>query len=745
MNATELTNADKLRLLPWHTRLNAFNNVYAQLTFFGSAFILFLNTLNIDYTQIGLLLSALPFFGVVALFIAPSVARFGYKRTFLLFYSLRKVMTSFLLLVPFVLHEFGTQAAIGLITAVVLGFAFCRAVAETGMYPWSHEFVPPSVRGKHAAMNDMVSRITGTAAIIAAGFILADATDLQPFMILFVIALVFGVAGIWSAAHLPGGKPTAAPPVNVRSWIRVFQDRNFTFYMLGLYLVTLASAPIGFLPLFMQNEIGLTNSQVVWLQLGGIAGGFSAIYLVGWAADRYGSKPVMLTGLIMRALLPIGWLIMPRFSESSLAFALLIAFIWGVAEVSWGIGSGRLLFVSVVPAAHKNDYIAVFYSTIGIVGGITALFGGVLLDLTSDISGNLLFVSLDPFTPLFIGSIVLTVLAALLFSRRVQVENELTVGTFAALFTHGNPFLALQSLVRYHRFTDERSSIRVTERMGATRSPLTVGELMDSLHDPRFNVRFEAIITIARMPSDPRLVRALCALVSGTELSLSVIAAWALGRMGDESALPTLRAGLDSPYRSIQAHCARALATLDDQASAPLLLERLAHESDKGLLIAYASALGRLKHAPALSNIFVILNETENEGARMELALAIARIDGDEERFVRLLRGMRTDRATTAAQTLMTIKRRFGKRLPAELATRLSACADLFARDHMDDGARTLADLITTLKPQLEHLPALTHTTLIECHARLQQHGGARLEYIVLTLDLLIFSETKDA
>ena len=33
--------------------------------------------------------------------------------------------------------------------------------------------------------------------------------------------------------------------------------------------------------------------------------GLLATYLVGWAADRYGSKPVMMSGLFLRALLPL--------------------------------------------------------------------------------------------------------------------------------------------------------------------------------------------------------------------------------------------------------------------------------------------------------------------------------------------------------------------------------------------------------------------------------------------------------
>ena len=79
--ADEPTNAEKIRRLPWSIASNTANTVFVQYTFFGSAFILFLNQLELNNSQIGFLLSLFPFFGIVTIFIAPTVARFGYKRT----------------------------------------------------------------------------------------------------------------------------------------------------------------------------------------------------------------------------------------------------------------------------------------------------------------------------------------------------------------------------------------------------------------------------------------------------------------------------------------------------------------------------------------------------------------------------------------------------------------------------------------------------------------------------------------
>ena len=363
---SEVTTADKIRLLPWNIALNATNNVFAQFTFFGSAFILFLNELGANNSQIGVLLSMMPFFGIIALFIAPAVARYGYKRTFVTFFGVRKLAAAGLLLTPLVLSEYGSEAALALVTGVMVFFALARAVAEVGMYPWSQEYIPPSIRGKHSALNDMVSRVTGIIAIGVGGYILSLGTGLDRFATLFAIAFVFGMIAVWCASHLPGGAPVQTRSVSYRGFFQALKDRNFTLYVVGLGVATFGGAPLAFLPLFMQRQVGLSDSAVVWLQIGTIIGGLSATYLLGWAADRYGSKPVMMTGLYARALLPLGWLLMPRESEWSLPIALVIAAVWGIVEIAWAIGSGRLLFTRVVPLEKRGEYMAVFYASVGI-------------------------------------------------------------------------------------------------------------------------------------------------------------------------------------------------------------------------------------------------------------------------------------------------------------------------------------------------------------------------------------------
>ena len=531
----EPNTAEKLRGLPWSVAMGAANSVFAQWTLLGWVFVLFLSELGLSKTQIGFLLSIFPLSGVLAPFIGPSAARFGYKRTFLTFFTLRKIVAGFLLFIPLVMSRFGPGMSLIFVFGVVTVFAVCRAIGETALYPWIQEYVPNSVRGKYSAADNISSTLAGFVAIAIAGYIVGRSTDPDRFMILFAGGVVAGLISVWAASHIPGGGPgRSLPQTGLGESVSIVgKDANFRRYLTGVGLMTLSSVPlVSFLPLFMKEEVGLIAGHVIFLQAGNLLGTLLSSFIWGWAADRYGSKPVMLAGAALTIILPVCWLLLPQRTDLSLPIALAIAFLQGVANIGWLIGSTRMLFVNVVPPKQSARYMAVYYAWIGVTGGISQLVAGRILDYSGDAKLRIFFVQLDPYTVLF-GACILLPAVGFLALRRVREEGGLSVLQFAGLFLRGNPFLALESSVRFALAKDERTTVSVTERLAQARSPLNLDELIEALDDPRFNVRFEAILSIARSRPNRRLMERLSRVLQGDEPALGAVAAWALGRIGD--------------------------------------------------------------------------------------------------------------------------------------------------------------------------------------------------------------------
>ncbi len=739
--STEPTTVEKLRALPWSIASNAALAVYLQLTFFGSVFVLFLNSLGLDTAQIGFLLSLLPFTGILALVLAPAIARAGFKRVWLTFFGLRTFVTAFLLFTPLVVTTFGSQAAMIYITAVVAVYALVRTVGVTAGFPWIQEYVPNSVRGKYTASNNFFSTIAGFLSVTLASLVLARTVGLTGYMILIAVGVVFGFISVALAIPIPGGapvKPDKTQPPPERNIKDALRDSHMLRYLAGVGLFTLATVPLGaFLPLYMQDQVGLPASQVVLLQTGVMAGALVSSYFWGWASDRYGGRPVTLYGLAFRALLPIFWMLLPGLGTAALPAAIGIAAVQGFADVGWQVGATRLLYVSIVPAAKRNDYMAVYWAWLGLVSGFSQLAGGRLLTTTQSLSGTVAGIPLDPYTPLFLLGIFLPIVAIFVL-QRIRDDTTIGMGGFAGIFLRGNPFLALEAVVRFHLAKDEDAAVRVTERLGTSKSPLTVEELLDALEDPRFNVRIEAVIAVARHGPDPRLIDALAEVLNGPEPALSTVAAWALGRMGDAGAAAPLReAALSSKYRSVRAHSIRSLGVLDDEETVRLALAGVDEESDVGLLLAYSSVLGRMQAVQAADRLLELLASSPSRSSRREMALAVARLVGDENNFVSLLRQCDQEAGTPLAQAVLALRKRLDKgHSETDGAVRaLDLCAQTLARQELEAGIGQLAEAIDLLPANGQKLHVVTIAQ--EAALRMAQFGAQRMEYPILALHTL--------
>jgi MFS family permease len=428
MTGYDVTSVKKIGRLWWYMAATMFNSSFTNLTIFGTAFIFFLDDLGLDKARIGILLALIPFAGIVAPLAATSVGRFGLRRTFVLFWGFRKIAFALILLVPFVIGRWGTDAAFIWVAGVVLAFSLCRAIAETGFYPWLQELIPNSIRGKFNAVNSIISTLVTMATTAAASIVIDSMAGLERYMLLFAVGLVFGILAVLSYARLPGGEPVRnIDPTASRSreMRQALHDRNFMGFMLILALITLGGSIGGaFVALYANEQIGLSTGNVVLLSIGASIGGLISSYPLGWASDRYGSRPMMVLGLAFSLIGPLGWLAMPRHSLASLPLAMLLQFLGTLAGTAWGAGSNRYLYVAAVPPEKKTGYMAIWYAWNAIVSGSGPLIAGWILGVLNNLHGQLLGIALDSYTPLFLFN-ALTLIVGVFLAARMRDDEAM--------------------------------------------------------------------------------------------------------------------------------------------------------------------------------------------------------------------------------------------------------------------------------------------------------------------------------
>jgi hypothetical protein len=168
-----------------------------------------------------------------------------------------------------------------------------------------------------------------------------------------------------------------------------------------------------------------------------------------------------------------------------------------------------------------------------------------------------------------------------------------------------------------------------------------------------------------------------------------------------------------------------------------VFLERLRLTEDKGLQMAYAAALGQLQAVEAIPQLLETLDDTNNQGARFELALSIARMIGDEGSFVDLLQQSRTEigRGTALAQKANTVRKTLQTWLSPEHNEALAQTGEALARENLQSGAALLSKLICELPltGQSEHLIQILQASATQ----LGYTERTRVEFIMLALHVL--------
>ncbi len=736
---TEMTEAEKIRRLPWLVGGDTFNIMFVLLTFSGSVFILFLDDIGLDTAQIGFLLALVPFCGVLAPLVAPISNRFGYKRVFVSMRGLRNIPMALLIATPIVLRQYGEYGAFLWVSSIIFTFAIMRAIGETGGFSWRKEIVPDSIRGKFSATSSMTTTVASILIILVAGFVIDQGSGLGRFVLLISFGVLSGFLSVLFFARAPGDNRQAARAANTGHFAEMrgaVRDRGFLMFLLVLSLATIGSqVTMSFIPLFMKEEVGIPEGIVVLLSIGTYIGALFTSYFWGWAADRYSSKPVMQVSLILMILLPVSYMMLPRYTAASIALAMAIAFVAGIATLAWQISWTRYLYVNAIPGQKRAAYLAVYFAWFSVVVGTGPLISGRILEWTVFIpTMQIGLIYIDAYTPLFILSVILLA-STMLVVPRLKAEGDVTLRRFAGMFLRGNPVRAMRLLIQYNQSGDEMTRVITTERMGDTRNLLNSEELIEALHDPSHNVRYEAIHSIGRMPGTSELRDALIEMLEGPEAELGMSTARALGRLGDPVAAPALRRSLQSRYDLIAAESARALAQLDDVESIPVLVKKMSTEPNKQLKVAYASALGKLHAEEQLPELFALLCEAETNAERGEVGLAIARIIGDEKYYLQQWRSLQSNFDTATAQALMALRKSAKKaEMPATEAL-LEICANCFAASESQDAIDQLRRLLENVAGD-ESKPALREA-LLRCAAALDQCGSDRLDLTLLALHAL--------
>lgn len=249
------------------------------------------------------------------------------------------------------------------------------------------ERAPPGRRGIIGAMAGcgavggiLLGSATGT---LLASAMPADALQNWGWRIPFLVGLLVGLAGFLLRRQVKEAPKTQqsersplletfrnhSPLLGRLAALSVFNAVGF--YLMFVYVVSWLELVDGAAP---ARALGInTISMVALLPL---------MVAMGWAADRFGRKPVMLGSVVLgfAGALPFFWLM--QHSDPALVLLGQMGF---VAAVGTFIGTQPVIMVEATPMVVRCTAIALGYNvTLGVVGGLSPLTATWLIERTGN-------------------------------------------------------------------------------------------------------------------------------------------------------------------------------------------------------------------------------------------------------------------------------------------------------------------------------------------------------------------------
>ena len=361
--------------------------------------------------------------------------------------------------------------ALGLFVGLVALMHCCGAVGGPAWMSWMADVIPRRVRGRYFARRRQFGILSALPAALLVGFLLdrlvgkgGEATVAGAggaggasvgypvdFHVLVVCGGVFVVSALFGATDIalfhfvphedkPQGKGESFGVTMRRlggSLWQPMKDRRFLAFAAFVGMLTFSTAPVGqFITLMLVQKLRVDNLAIqTMLLVAPMAASLAVSGLWGRAVDRFGKKAVL--GLASAGIVPValGWALVAMHS--------------GVGQVGWGwvvvayvASAAGGMFWAGVEIANFNyvldlagtkaggaggaggGYVAVnsvLVNVAGVAGGLTfGKLAGATQDLSVDAGGG--FGVVDGFAVLFLASMVLRLLAVLVFLPMVQED-----------------------------------------------------------------------------------------------------------------------------------------------------------------------------------------------------------------------------------------------------------------------------------------------------------------------------------
>ena len=389
-----------------------FNAVSFQIVL-GAPVILFAKSLGASSFVLGTIAALTPLLNILQLLAARFLHRVGYKRFLLSGWGARTFFTFCIAVLP-LLPGLSIPTRLGLLIAALFCFNLLRGFSAGAWLPWLTALVPAPVRGRFLSRDNAFMHLGCLAALLLSAWVMTGSVEADEYAAVFGIGLLSALVSLWFVHRIP---EVESAEDRKQSGVAVPWGAMLRFppFAKLLWFTTIYMTVIGSLGVFTVEYLVVrgkfAESMILLLSAWSFVGALAGLAITAPRLDATGSKPWLRHGLVIMALVILGWF----FLASGLlpGWPALVAglnFFGGLAGAIFGVANTRIMMGS-VPAMGRNHFFALFTVVSGLGLGGAPMVWGAMLDTLGTLDVVLGVMTVNRYSVYFAALVVLAWLA----------------------------------------------------------------------------------------------------------------------------------------------------------------------------------------------------------------------------------------------------------------------------------------------------------------------------------------------
>jgi len=389
-----------------------FNAVSFQIVL-GAPVILFAKSLGASSFVLGTIAALTPLLNILQLLAARFLHRVGYKRFLLSGWGARTFFTFCIAVLP-LLPGLSIPTRLGLLIAALFCFNLLRGFSAGAWLPWLTALVPAPVRGRFLSRDNAFMHLGCLAALLLSAWVMTGSVEADEYAAVFGIGLLSALVSLWFVHRIP---EVESAEDRKQSGVAVPWGAMLRFppFAKLLWFTTIYMTVVGSLGVFTVEYLVVrgkfAESTILLLSAWSFVGALAGLAITAPRLDATGSKPWLRHGLVIMALVILGWF----FLASGLlpgwpALVAALNFFGGLAGAIFGVANTRIMMGS-VPAMGRNHFFALFTVVSGLGLGGAPMVWGAMLDTLGTLDVVLGVMTVNRYSVYFAALVVLAWLA----------------------------------------------------------------------------------------------------------------------------------------------------------------------------------------------------------------------------------------------------------------------------------------------------------------------------------------------